>query len=149
MFSSEATRRIVESGIHSRATEAGFAALSLMMVALGWFLADTIYRREALSADRISASFGGLYTLVLNKYYVDEIYQAAIVNPYLALTRACAWFDLHIIDGVVNLVATISVLVAGVSDLFDHLRGRRAGESGFQRDARRRRRACDGSRPAR
>ncbi len=120
VFSSEATRRIVEGGIHSRAIEAGFAALSLMVVALGWYMADTIYRRETLSAERISASFGGLYALVLNKYYVDEIYQAVIVNPYLALTRACAWFDLHIIDGVVNLVATISLLVAAVSDLFDH-----------------------------
>ncbi len=80
-FSSDATRQLVESGIHNRAAEAGFAALSLMIVALGWFLADTIYRREALSADRISEAFGGLYTLVLEKYYVDEFYQAAIVNP--------------------------------------------------------------------
>jgi len=119
VFSSGATRQLVEGGIHSRAAEAGFAALSLMIVALGWFLADTIYRREALSADRISAAFGGLYTLVLEKYYVDEFYQAAIVNPYLALTRASAWFDLHVIDGVVNLAAAIAVLAAGASELFD------------------------------
>jgi NADH-quinone oxidoreductase subunit L len=120
VFSSDATRQLVESGIHSHAAEAGFAALSLMIVALGWYLADTIYRREALSADRVSAAFGGLYTLVLEKYYVDEFYQAAIVNPYLALTRASAWFDLHVIDGVVNLAATIVVLVAASSELFDH-----------------------------
>ncbi len=36
------------------------------------------------------------------------------------MTRACAWFDLHVIDGVVNLAATIAVLAAGPSGLFDH-----------------------------
>ncbi len=119
VFSSDVTREVVESGIHSHGTEAVIALLSLLMVAGGWFLADAIYRRRVLSADRFTNAFGGLYALVLNKYYVDEFYQAAIVNPYLAFTRACAWFDLHVIDGVVNLAATISILAAAVSGLFD------------------------------
>ena len=57
---------------------------------------------------------------MLNKYYVDEIYQFAIINPYLALTRAMAWFDLHIIDGIVNLAGTLTVLGAWMSGLFDN-----------------------------
>jgi NADH-quinone oxidoreductase subunit L len=121
VFSSAATRSVVESGLHHRGIEAGFAALSLMVVAVGWFLADSIYRRKTLSVDRFSTAFGGrLYELVLNKYYVDEVYQAGIINPYLTLTRVLAWFDLHIIDGAVNLVAAITVWVAWASGLFDH-----------------------------
>ena len=34
-------------------------------------------------------------------------------------TRAFAWFDLHIIDGVVNLAARIAVLLSRLSGLFD------------------------------
>ena len=69
----------------------------------------------------MSEAFGGaLLRWCSNKYYFDELYQAAIVNPYLALTRAAAWFDLHVIDGVVNLAATHRSLVAWFSRLFDH-----------------------------
>ena len=56
---------------------------------------------------------------MLNKYYVDEIYDALVIQPYLVLCRACAWFDLHIIDGVVNLAATIAVIASWLSGLFD------------------------------
>jgi NADH-quinone oxidoreductase subunit L len=121
VFGSAVTRQVVESGIHNRAIETRFGALSLILVAAGWLLADMIYRRQTLSADRFSEAFGGTpYRVILNKYYIDEFYQAAVVNPYLALTRAMGWFDLHIIDGFVNLLATIAVLGAKVSGLLDY-----------------------------
>jgi NADH-quinone oxidoreductase subunit L len=120
VFSSEVTRRVVESGIHNHGIEAGFGALSLLLVVGGWLLADMIYRRQVLDAERFSNAFGGsLYRLVLNKYWVDEFYDAAVVNPYLAFTRACAWFDLHIIDGIVNGLAAVTVVVSWISGLFD------------------------------
>jgi NADH-quinone oxidoreductase subunit L len=121
VFNSDATREIAEARIHSHSIEAGFGLLSLILVAAGWLVADLIYRRDALSADRLSQVFGGaLYRLVLNKYYVDEFYQAMVVNPYLAFCRACAWFDLHIIDGIVNLAASITVFGSWLSGLFDN-----------------------------
>ena len=49
----------------------------------------------------------------LNKYYVDEIYYAAVFNPYLVLSARCAGFDAHIIDGIVNLAPTLTMLVPG------------------------------------
>src|SRR5207253_9886445 len=58
--------------------------------------------------------------LSLNKYYVDEAYDAALVQPYILATRAAAWFDLHIIDGVVNLSASLTVIGAWLSGLFDN-----------------------------
>jgi NADH-quinone oxidoreductase subunit L len=79
-----------------------------------------MYRQNRLDPAKYSAMFGGiLYDLSLNKYYVDEIYDALVVQPYLMLCRAFAWFDLHIIDGVVNLMATIAVLLSMLSGLFD------------------------------
>jgi NADH-quinone oxidoreductase subunit L len=120
VFSSEATRRVMEAGIHSHSIEAGFAVLAFIMVVVGWYTADLMYRQHRLDPARFSTLFGGVaYDLVLNKYYVDEIYDAVIIQPYLALCRACAWFDLHIIDGVVNLAATIAVMLSWLSGLFD------------------------------
>jgi NADH-quinone oxidoreductase subunit L len=43
-------------------------------------------------------------TLLENKYYVDEIYDAAIINPIKTASREGLWklFDVGVIDGIVN-----------------------------------------------
>jgi NADH-quinone oxidoreductase subunit L len=121
VFNSPQTRQVVEAGLHNKGVEAIFAALSLLMVFAGWLLADLTYRRKILRAAQMSEFANGvLYRLSFNKYYVDEAYNAAIVQPYLMATRAMAWFDLHIIDGVVNLSAVFTVFGAWLSGLFDN-----------------------------
>jgi len=92
-----------------------------MTVVIGGGLADLMYRQRKISPDRISQMFGGVvYDLVLNKYYVDEIYDAAIVQPYLYATRALTWFDTNVIDGIVNSAASVTIFLAWLSGLFDH-----------------------------
>jgi NADH-quinone oxidoreductase subunit L len=104
-----------------RGLEGYFAALSLGLVAAGWLLADLTYRSGKLSAGRMSEFAGGLlYRLSFDKYYVDEAYDLAIVRPYMMATRAAAWFDLHIIDGLVNLTAVITIFSSWLSGLFDN-----------------------------
>ena len=53
-------------------------------------------------------SFGGLYTLVYNKYFVDEIYDATVVKPLVDGSRTVLWkgVDAGLIDGIVNGVGT-------------------------------------------
>jgi NADH-quinone oxidoreductase subunit L len=121
IFSSEITRRVTEAGIHSHSVEALFAAITFIVVIVGWYLADLMYRQHTLDPARFSEMFGGVpYEWVYNKYYVDEFYDRAIVQPYLQATRAAAWFDTNIIDGFVNLAARVVVFLAWLSDLFDH-----------------------------
>jgi len=121
VFDSPATLALTHGGLHDRAIEAAFAGLSMLMVIAGWLFADMTYRRGTLGADRMSELAGGVfYRLSLNKYCVDQVYNAAIVQPYLALTRAAAWFDQHIIDAVVNLAAALVVAGAWLSRLFDN-----------------------------
>jgi NADH-quinone oxidoreductase subunit L len=120
VFTSPQTRAIAAEGIH-RGLEGYFAALSLGLVAAGWLLADLTYRSGRLSAERMSEILGGLpYQLSFNKYYVDEAYDLVIVRPYMMATSAAAWFDLHIIDGIVNLTAVITVFGSWLSGLFDN-----------------------------
>ncbi len=50
----------------------------------------------------------GLYTLVYNKYFVDEAYNAAVVQPLVSGSRTVLWrgVDAGIIDGAVNGIGT-------------------------------------------
>jgi NADH-quinone oxidoreductase subunit L len=121
VFSSTATRAIYAAQIHNHSIEAGLGFITFTMVVLGWLAADFMYRQGTIDATRFSQAFGGVvYDWVLNKYYVDELYDLVLVQPYLWVTRGFAWFDLHIIDGMVNLAASITVFGSWLSGLFDN-----------------------------
>ncbi len=121
VFSSEVTRQVTEAGIHSHGIEAAFGLITFAMVVIGWLVADLMYRQKKIDPAKFSEMFNGvIYEWVANKYYVDEFYDLAVIQPYLMATRALAWFDSNIIDGVVNLAATITVFVADISGVFDH-----------------------------
>jgi NADH-quinone oxidoreductase subunit L len=121
VLSSTATRAIYAAQIHNHSIEAGLGFVTFTMVVLGWLAADFMYRQGAIDPSRFSQAFGGVaYDWVLNKYYVDELYDFVFVQPYLWITRGFAWFDLHIIDGVVNLAASITVFGSWLSGLFDN-----------------------------
>lgn len=74
---------------------AGLAGIGLAL----WF-----YVARPGLADRVAASLGGLYRLVYNKYFVDEIYGAAVVRPVVVGSRFVMWrgVDVGLIDGLVN-----------------------------------------------
>ena len=121
VFSSPQTHQVMEAALKDHTTEAGVGLIAFLMVVAGWLLADLIYRKGTVSGERITNVWEGkLYRLVYEKYYIDEIYDAAIVQPYLALTRAAAWFDANIIDGIVNLAGALTVFGAWLSGLFDN-----------------------------
>ena len=48
--------------------------------------------------------FSGIHRLLLNKYYVDEIYDAAIVQPIKVISTGGLWkgIDAGAIDSAVN-----------------------------------------------
>jgi NADH-quinone oxidoreductase subunit L len=120
VLDSVATRAITSAEAHQD-VEIYFGLLSLFVVGAGWLLADACYRVRSVEAARLSELVNGaLYRLSFNKYYVDEAYDLALVRPYFAATRVLAWFDLHIVDGVVNLAALVTVAGAWLSGLFDN-----------------------------
>jgi NADH-quinone oxidoreductase subunit L len=60
-------------------------------------------------AENAARELAPVHRLLLNKYYVDEIYDAAIVQPIRVASQDGLWrgFDVKIIDGAVNGAATI------------------------------------------
>jgi NADH-quinone oxidoreductase subunit L len=75
---------------------------------LGLLVAWWFYIKSTDVPKRLAQSVHGLYTLLLNKYYVDEIYAALIVRPLLWISTNVLWHvvDEGAIDGTVNGVAT-------------------------------------------
>jgi len=87
-----------------KAENQGLAWLSAGVGVLGIALAYVFYVAKRGLADSVSKAFGGLYTLVYNKYFVDEVYDAAVVEPLIEGSRTVLWrgIDAGLIDGTVN-----------------------------------------------
>ena len=92
----------------------------LMMIAtgialLGWALAHYFYSVNLSAPDRLAEQFKAAYTTLLNKYYIDELYDLLWVEPTKKLGRLLDWFDRVVIDGLVIAVAQLAELVAAAS----------------------------------
>ncbi|RMF83976.1 MAG: NADH-quinone oxidoreductase subunit L, partial [Nitrospinota bacterium] len=88
---------------HAWGEELVLMLLSLVVGLLGIGLAYRMYVQKPALAQQTRERFPELYTLLLNKYYVDELYDRWIVQPCL---RLATWFwercDVRRIDGLVN-----------------------------------------------
>jgi NADH-quinone oxidoreductase subunit L len=83
---------------------------------LGILLAYVFYVAKPGLAGSVVRSLGGLYKLVYNKYFVDEIYAATVVNPVVKGSRTVLWrgVDVGVIDGLVNGVGGRSKGIGGI-----------------------------------
>src|SRR5215467_3032328 len=75
-------------------------------IALAWLM----YVASPGLADAVGDRLHGLYTLVYNKYFVDEIYDATVVKPVIGGSRVLLWkgMDAGLIDGMVNGVGSFA-----------------------------------------
>ena len=94
--------------------------LMLMMIAtgialLGWGFAHYFYSVNVSAPDRLAAKFQAAYRILLNKYYVDELYDLLWVEPTKKLGFLFDWFDRNVIDGLVHGVARLADLAAAGS----------------------------------
>jgi NADH-quinone oxidoreductase subunit L len=67
--------------------ELWLSILAVLVAAEGWLIADKYYRRKPQRPAQLAARVPGLYNLVANKYYVDELYNALFVKPLLAFSK--------------------------------------------------------------
>jgi len=83
---------------------------------LGIALAYLMYVARPGIPDSIASGAKGLYALIYNKYFVDEIYDAAVVKPVVNGSRVLLWkgADVGLIDGIVNGIGARAKGVGGV-----------------------------------
>jgi len=94
--------------------------LSLILGGLGILLAFLFYQWKKLDVDKFVDKIEPLYKFSLNKWYLDELYQATVINGLLAFSEIIKWFDNTIVDGIVNGAATVTRFTSRVTGWFDN-----------------------------
>ncbi len=101
-------------------TEYLFQFFGLAIASLGWFAARVLYLdNQSTAPARLKEMFPRAWSVVFNKYYVDEAYQATVVRGSLVLSRILYWLDQNLIDGIVNGVGFVGRSVAYVDKVID------------------------------
>jgi NADH-quinone oxidoreductase subunit L len=97
----------------SAAAEWMLIGISVATAVLGIWTAFALYLKNPARATALRERFAAIHRTLLHKYWVDELYDAIIVRPTLAISN---WFwkfwDTQIVDGFVNGMA---YTVEGVS----------------------------------
>jgi NADH-quinone oxidoreductase subunit L len=100
--------------------ELALMGVSTLVAAAGIGLAFFFFLRNREASDRLSDRFAGVHRVLEHKYYVDEIYDAAIVQPIRIVSEEGLWkrVDARVIDGAVNGMAET---VGGMAELLRRL----------------------------
>jgi NADH-quinone oxidoreductase subunit L len=101
------------AGDHT-ALELTLMGVSSLLAFAGIGLATFLWLKRREIPARMAAQYPGVHKLLLNKYYVDEVYDATIVQPIKVVSTEGLWrgFDVKLVDGAVN---GAGYLVSGVS----------------------------------
>jgi NADH-quinone oxidoreductase subunit L len=112
----EAAGEAGEAAASAAALELTLMGVSSLIAFAGIGLAAFVWLKRRAIAENMARNYPRLHRLLLNKYYVDEIYDAAIVQPIRSGSEESLWraFDVRLIDGAVNGTGTIVAAGAGL-----------------------------------
>ncbi len=90
-------------------TEIALMIVSTLVALAGIVVATLFFLRQPERAARLATSASGVHRLLLNKYYIDELYNAVIVQPIKRTSQKLLWrgVDAGLIDGSVNAVGLV------------------------------------------
>jgi NADH-quinone oxidoreductase subunit L len=96
--------------------ETTLMVVSVVVALAGIGLASYFWLKNRAAADRMADRFPGLHRVLEHKYYVDEIYDAAVVQPVQIVSEDGLWkgVDVGVIDRMVNGVGG---LVGGAGEV--------------------------------
>lgn len=98
-----------DRGLYTISLDWQVAASSILIALAGIGLATVLYRRNNDKPARLKLKFAGLHEAATHRFYIDEIYlfltKKVVFN---SISRPLAWFDRHIVDGFMNLLAMVS-----------------------------------------
>jgi len=102
--------------VADRGLELTLTGVSIVAALGGIAIAAYFFLTNRRAGERMAQQFAGPRRLLQNKYYVDEIYDAAIVQPIRIVSESALWkgIDVRVIDGAVNGVGET---VIGASDI--------------------------------
>ncbi|HEY3382316.1 MAG TPA: NADH-quinone oxidoreductase subunit L [Vicinamibacterales bacterium] len=107
-------------GAHlSPAGELGLMAFSVLIGALGIFVAYRFYVRRPEIAARLKDRFARPHRVLTNKYYVDELYGATVIRGTMSGANGLWTFDRNVVDGAVNGSGWLTIFSSWFSGVID------------------------------
>lgn len=94
---------------------------SLAVAGFGILFAFMIYQFKMFNPDNMAKQFKFLYKISFNKWYFDEIYAKSFIGGTVQFGRILAWFDLKVVDGLINLSAAIGRVGGYFTGYFDNI----------------------------
>jgi NADH-quinone oxidoreductase subunit L len=94
-------------------------AASVLMALFGIVTGVLFYRIKPGLPAKIVSRIKGIYEVVYNKYYIDEIYDFVFVSGTKVIMIILAAFDQYVIDGIVNLTGFLLRCKSRISGSFD------------------------------
>jgi len=92
-----------------------FSILPVALSVAAILFAAKLYRKQNDLPDKIANSLGGIYRATYKKFYIDEIYLFITKKIIFNLIgRPAAWIDKNIVDGFMNLLATITAKISAL-----------------------------------
>ncbi len=108
--------KLMDFGSHSHFEELLLMIISVVAAVSAILYARFVYLKKPQVADKTASKFKGAYNVLLNKYFLDEAYEASIVNPIVKGSESILWkiADNKIIDGLINYLAKLIDIISGV-----------------------------------
>ena len=108
--------KLMNVGSHSHFEELLLMIISVVAAAGAIFYARYVYLKKPEVAEKISSKFKGIYNILLNKYFLDEAYEASVVNPIVKGSENILWqiADNKLIDGLINGLAKLIDKISGL-----------------------------------
>jgi NADH-quinone oxidoreductase subunit L len=103
----------------SHGVELGLMGFSVLIAALGIVLAWRFYVTHPDISAGLAHRWAGAHRMLLNKYYVDELYDATIIAGTMSSGRRFWAFDRTVVDGAVNGSGWITLVGSWISGLTD------------------------------
>jgi len=100
---------------------ASILPIALGAAVLGIAIGYAIYGLGLIRRENWIRALRPIYTLLKNRYYVDELYGALFVRPAVRLAEVCGLFDNRVIDGLVNAVGAGTRETAMAAGDFDNV----------------------------
>jgi NADH-quinone oxidoreductase subunit L len=109
-------RLLIPGTQFSISLEVLLSIVAVLIAIEGWLIADRFYRRKTSLPAQRAATFPSAYKLLANKYFVDDIYGAAVVKPLLGFSKIIlGWVvDVGIVGGAVWLLGGVAMFTGAI-----------------------------------
>lgn len=94
--------------------------LSLIIAGSGILFSFAVYQWRLVNPDTLAKQFEKPYKISLNKWYIDEFYQKTFIGFTIVVSKILSWFDLKIVDGIVNLTGYVTNFFSMIVGKFDN-----------------------------